>query len=75
MRTASITTGGRTPPLFPDVHLMFDEFAKDVLETIDEMAERIRMIGAGRSKRAFEADAGGSQCSLGRRRPVSQRDG
>jgi starvation-inducible DNA-binding protein len=24
---------------------MFDEFAKDVLDTIDEMAERIRMIG------------------------------
>ena len=24
---------------------MFDEFAKDVLETIDHMAERIRMIG------------------------------
>jgi starvation-inducible DNA-binding protein len=24
---------------------MFDEFAKDVIETIDEMAERIRMIG------------------------------
>jgi starvation-inducible DNA-binding protein len=32
-------------PLFRDLHLMFDEFAKDVLETIDEMAERIRMIG------------------------------
>jgi len=32
-------------PLFRDLHLMFDEFAKDVLETIDELAERIRMIG------------------------------
>lgn len=32
-------------PLFRDLHLMFDEFAKDVLETIDHMAERIRMIG------------------------------
>src|SRR6516165_10737671 len=32
-------------PLFRDLHLMFDEFAKDVLETIDPMAERIRMIG------------------------------
>ena len=32
-------------PLFRDLHLMFDEFAKDVLETTDEMAERIRMIG------------------------------
>ena len=32
-------------PLFRDLHLMFDEFAKDVLATADEMAERIRMIG------------------------------
>src|SRR5437764_2521712 len=32
-------------PMFRDLHLMFDEFAKDTLGTIDEMAERIRMIG------------------------------
>lgn len=32
-------------PLFRDLHLMFDEFAKEVLGTVDEMAERIRMIG------------------------------
>lgn len=32
-------------PLFRDLHLMFDEFAKAVLETTDEFAERIRMIG------------------------------
>jgi starvation-inducible DNA-binding protein len=32
-------------PLFRDLHLMFDEFAKDVLETVDQLAERIRMIG------------------------------
>jgi len=32
-------------PLFRDLHLMFDEFAKDTLGTIDEMAERVRMIG------------------------------
>src|SRR6516225_4295355 len=32
-------------PLFRDLHLMFDEVAQDVLETIDDMAERIRMIG------------------------------
>src|SRR5262245_61018688 len=32
-------------PLFRDLHLLFDEFAKDVLATIDEFAERIRMIG------------------------------
>src|SRR5437764_12267988 len=32
-------------PLFRDLHLMFDEFAKETLATIDDMAERIRMIG------------------------------
>ncbi len=32
-------------PLFRDVHLMWDEFAKAVLATSDELAERIRMIG------------------------------
>jgi starvation-inducible DNA-binding protein len=32
-------------PLFRDLHLMFDQFAHEVLETIDDMAERIRMIG------------------------------
>ena len=32
-------------PLFRDLHLMFDEFAKAVLDTTDDMAERIRMIG------------------------------
>jgi starvation-inducible DNA-binding protein len=32
-------------PLFRDLHKMFDGFAKDVLGTIDELAERIRMIG------------------------------
>ncbi len=32
-------------PLFRDLHLMFDEFAAAVLETVDEFAERIRMIG------------------------------
>jgi len=32
-------------PLFHDLHLMFDEFADDVFKTIDELAERIRMIG------------------------------
>jgi starvation-inducible DNA-binding protein len=32
-------------PLFRELHLMFDEFATEVLGTIDELAERIRMIG------------------------------
>jgi starvation-inducible DNA-binding protein len=32
-------------PMFRDLHLLFDELAKDVLETLDYFAERLRMIG------------------------------
>lgn len=32
-------------PLFRDLHLLFDEFATEVLATIDDFAERVRMIG------------------------------
>lgn len=32
-------------PLFRDLHLLFDEFAEEVYNTIDELAERVRMIG------------------------------
>src|SRR5205085_10874318 len=32
-------------PLFRDLHRLFDEFATATLATIDEFAERIRMIG------------------------------
>ena len=32
-------------PLFRDLHKLFDEFAEEVYETIDVMAERVRMIG------------------------------
>jgi starvation-inducible DNA-binding protein len=32
-------------PMFRDLHLLFDDLAKPVLETIDEFAERVRMIG------------------------------
>jgi starvation-inducible DNA-binding protein len=32
-------------PLFRDLHLLFDELAKDVLGTVDALAERLRMIG------------------------------
>lgn len=32
-------------PLFRDMHKLFDEFAAEVLETIDPLAERMRMIG------------------------------
>jgi starvation-inducible DNA-binding protein len=32
-------------PLFRDMHRLFDEFAEEVYESIDEIAERVRMIG------------------------------
>lgn len=32
-------------PLFRDLHKLFDRFAADVLETLDPIAERVRMIG------------------------------
>ena len=32
-------------PTFRDLHRLFDEFAGAVLDTIDEFAERVRMIG------------------------------
>lgn len=32
-------------PLFRNLHLLFDEFADAVLQTTDQFAERIRMIG------------------------------
>lgn len=32
-------------PLFRDLHLLFDEFANAVLATVDDFAERVRMIG------------------------------
>jgi len=32
-------------PLFRDLHLLFDEFAQAVLGTVDDFAERVRMIG------------------------------
>ncbi len=32
-------------PLFRDLHRLFDEFAEEIYETIDVLAERVRMIG------------------------------
>jgi starvation-inducible DNA-binding protein len=32
-------------PLFRDLHKLFDKLSKDVLSTLDDLAERIRMIG------------------------------
>jgi starvation-inducible DNA-binding protein len=33
-------------PLFHDLHILFDEHAKQVFETIDDLAERQRILGA-----------------------------
>ena len=32
-------------PHFRDLHKLFDKFAEEVLETLDPLAERVRMIG------------------------------
>jgi starvation-inducible DNA-binding protein len=32
-------------PLFRDLHKLFDRFAEEVLDTLDPLAERVRMIG------------------------------
>jgi starvation-inducible DNA-binding protein len=32
-------------PLFRDLHELFDEMAKEILGTLDDLAERLRMIG------------------------------
>ena len=32
-------------PLFRDLHRLFDELAKEVQATLDDLAERVRMIG------------------------------
>jgi starvation-inducible DNA-binding protein len=32
-------------PLFRDMHKLFDKLAEEVLSTVDELAERVRMIG------------------------------
>lgn len=42
-------------PLFRDLHKLFDELATDVLSTIDELAERVRMIGQDPPAQLLEA--------------------
>ncbi len=42
-------------PLFRDLHKLFDRFADDVLSTLDEIAERIRMIGQDPPAHVIEA--------------------
>src|SRR5919198_5747529 len=42
-------------PIFRDLHKLFDRLAKDVLSTIDELAERVRMIGQDPPAHLLEA--------------------
>ena len=42
-------------PLFRDLHKLFDGLAADVLSTIDELAERVRMIGQDPPGHLFDA--------------------
>lgn len=42
-------------PLFRDLHKLFDRLANDVLATIDELAERVRMIGQDPPAHLLEA--------------------
>jgi starvation-inducible DNA-binding protein len=42
-------------PLFRDLHKLFDRLANDVLPTLDELAERIRMIGQDPPAHLLEA--------------------
>lgn len=42
-------------PLFRDLHKLFDRFAEDVLEGLDPLAERVRMIGQDPPAHPIEA--------------------
>lgn len=42
-------------PLFRDMHKLFDRLANDVLPTLDEFAERVRMIGQDPPAHLIEA--------------------
>jgi starvation-inducible DNA-binding protein len=42
-------------PLFRDLHKLFDRFADEVLETLDPLAERVRMIGQDPPAHPIEA--------------------
>jgi starvation-inducible DNA-binding protein len=42
-------------PLFRDLHKLFDRQARDVLPTLDEFAERVRMIGQDPPAHLLEA--------------------
>jgi starvation-inducible DNA-binding protein len=42
-------------PLFRDLHKLFDTFATEVLSTLDDLAERVRMIGQDPPAHPIEA--------------------
>ena len=42
-------------PLFRDLHKLFDNFSEEVLATLDELAERVRMIGQDPPAHPMEA--------------------
>ncbi|HVG54475.1 MAG TPA: DNA starvation/stationary phase protection protein [Vicinamibacterales bacterium] len=42
-------------PLFRDLHKLFDKLAEEVLGTLDELAERVRMIGQNPPAHLIEA--------------------
>jgi starvation-inducible DNA-binding protein len=42
-------------PLFRDLHLLFDEFAKEVLASIDHLTEHLHMTSHGLPAHPFEA--------------------
>jgi starvation-inducible DNA-binding protein len=60
-------------PLFHDLHLMFDEHAKTVFDTIDPLAERQRMLGAG-AEYTLEAMLRESTIREGPEKPKNARE-
>ena len=42
-------------PMFRDLHKLFDKFASEVLSTLDDLAERVRMIGQDPPAHPIEA--------------------
>ena len=61
-------------PFFWDLHLMFDEFATDVLGTVDELAERIRMIGQDVQNAQLKQMQGGRQLAFNSDGPLCAGD-
>ena len=65
-------------PLFRDLHRLFDEFAEEVYLTIDELAERVRMIGQNPVSRIEEflqtASIGSAKDSKDMREMIREAD-